>query len=1667
MRRKRGFREKGFTLTEIVVVVGVIVILAAVSIPMVLNFIESGRQMNRDNIARTIYLAAQNRLTEKRITGRLDDFINHAGIDPGGTNTRVFNLLYPEYQDGWRDSGNESYVHFISLPMGYNPAGGSNASANAVLELLRPILTYQEILDNAVVIEFNIRTGVVLSVFYGDSLDAGLEFSYAAGQGYRATTNIRGSRAGYEYARRRSQGFYGVTRTGTLPEGDGELNPDTLSLSIIDSRDDNDHPYRVPSSNILFIRAGIDSAFADTPFRIELNPGGMFVEFTPSELNPMDNFHWALTNGTRLYIEREPFGSGGYSINWILDYVEGDTTGGNFIAQRHSIGDFFDFGPLVSYQARIINLHSPSETLSTPRRNLFFGGGSTNAVKVINSARHLFNIRYSADSVFEQRETIYLNNPSVPGIFSNVTNFTPIFNLSGEFRSTGSFEIRNLVVRTGHDGNAGLFEQIDGKLSGVILRNADIAGGANTGGITGINRGIIQRSGIELAKINGTNNTGGFVGYNGGEISDVYFISVNAYDDSPVTGGGAVGGITGYNSENGIVTLAFYFAPAPVSFTAMYPIVGAGQPAKTTHEAGRTFETTFYLRGHRHHMHRESGRGSWINRNYNFSLDNPKEVRGGGRGLVTNFIDLEWLQFTYHANMSNWWQPTSEFPYPILVGMRTPANWPVGDSPARPDQVTRDDWAISRPPVVSTVGFINSNFDMPLLRPGSDPREEFEIRADGTTSGFRTGAAVGGSRPNGVSPGGPYISSGSWGVYYASTWVQGWNTRPAFPENAEHANHVNRHVFELQRPSPTAISGRARTDHLGGQSGVFAELNADIPGTLYQVAPTGPGQVLYSFFHARRNDNGWNSMNFFLSGKTRNAYGNWEYTSGTTPSIVRPAITPRGNGLSNPRTRNTVVYGSGTTIAGDRPTTGAVVGRQAVPVTRVDFFDPGLCLTCGIEAQSFYNCTNPSHEQRGGIRNAFLIDTWVGNVAGQPRRSLPGQGQGITFWYGGATVPLTSNLTDSASRGHIPLYGVRNIEAARPTTGADDFLLPSRFLNAAQSNIIGYWDVAGDAGQFSEWKQYYGLVTIPPGQNSTEFAFQSNHVTAHEGNLLTGISLESPGLVTINNAVRMRRPDSDILEDVTFVQPGDELDIEMIIENFGEVPVNNINIQNRLYPFNVYIEYVPDSIRFNGGALPAGSTPIVPGPGNNFTAGIQLPPEFTLARGTRVNISFRIRVRDDVLTVVEEERGVSTLLYYFESQAAVSYFDAHFKGFTANNLIPALRELNIKHNASGPVRVFIDPIRLSTHVNSFGRDDLVDGPWLVNLHVENTLHDSPGRLQATGLINIVLPSGFRISQSHPNNLPAGTVFAPSPPNPDYPTRITVRDVNINDDTPYLNFYYTLEYVGVGGSFAYGVPFISSAEFRYIFSGDTRPGEAVMEPVSAMLRFPGRVVGLSIRTTDDSFVFVPPVPPDPRPPDFSYANTFEILQNDHMRKSIFDENYADPDRRVVLLDANQNPVGTNDVGNFHISSEDFTVVLDRTANVVIFTRLNPDFNGRVEFYYFVEFVPERGGGNPPLFNLSSRITKVEIIVPEEVSLYEHEEQIRYIADICPCGYAAVVDDWCVCAYCGRFESPCEFCPARQESDEFVCECHDADDKYDADFSAEREYDGEYTGRESPD
>ncbi len=154
VNRWKNRSRRGFTLMELLIVVGIIAILAGTTIVSVTTLIPSLRQKELDNSAREIFLAAQNRLTMMQATGELDE-MERAG-----------------YAQCSVDNIECSYL------ASYNEAN-----------YLKTTLSSGEF-SGEYIVEFNLETAQVISVFCSDGALSAFQVS-GKGIGYESVSFLR------------------------------------------------------------------------------------------------------------------------------------------------------------------------------------------------------------------------------------------------------------------------------------------------------------------------------------------------------------------------------------------------------------------------------------------------------------------------------------------------------------------------------------------------------------------------------------------------------------------------------------------------------------------------------------------------------------------------------------------------------------------------------------------------------------------------------------------------------------------------------------------------------------------------------------------------------------------------------------------------------------------------------------------------------------------------------------------------------------------------------------------------------------------------------------------------------------------------------------------------------------------------------------------------------------------------------------------------------------------------------------------------------------------------------------------------------------------------------------------------------------------------------------
>lgn len=673
-----------------------------------------------------------------------------------------------------------------------------------------------------------------------------------------------------------------------------------------------------------------------------------------------------------------------------------------------------------------------------------YNGGNRNIDNLtINATANTNGVGLFADNGGIVRN-LTLRNANVRGD-NNVGSVTG--NNNGTLTSiTVQHTAQNIAI-TGVNNVGGISGTNSGTVTNMNVQGVAISGNSNVGGIAGTNTNSVALSGVQQSTVTGSAtsdaNVGGVIGNNSGTVADVYFVSTADITAQPVSNNG--GGIVGSNN-NGTVDRALYLAPAPMATISNVPTIFP--IARTGADEGIT--NSFYLAGSRYSI--DNGR-NYINNSYNHGLNaDGKEIdnRGGGIGVISKFIDLEWLNIRYDAIFEGWDQTKTSYPYPIIANMTLPTGWPVTDSPARPDQADRTDWEEIKSTSNRAIdlGFVNGNFTGAI--------GNYAEFVDANTGGRR--------------------------IYIHMNNVTGWSTRPVNNSNPGDRNNLQNNNFwiELQEPlysstqNSTYVNQYMYTNYEGYKNTSldilkspfrYAELNADVQGTLYQLCKTTPGaQFYYSFYHAtRRSTNSLtdktvetDKMSFYLTGVNDDAL----YADDSKLVLIRPCWSPR-----LPAKRN-----------GDS-NTGAITDYNPAAKYSVNY---GNAHNLSYYKDKFSDWSSDY---------PHLYDVWVRDL-----------GYGITFW--------SSSPVDG-----LPSAGENSSTTITSTNAI--------YANA-KNHIIGYW------GESFGWKHYYGLYTVPAGQTRTEFAYQSNTAKPQNGNYLDGISFKAPSFLSIDKSAKIKDKKEEI-----------------------------------------------------------------------------------------------------------------------------------------------------------------------------------------------------------------------------------------------------------------------------------------------------------------------------------------------------------------------------------------------------------------------------------------------------------------------------------------------------------------------------------------------------------
>ena len=201
-----GQKKKGFTLVELVVVLVSMTVILGIAIPSVLHYMKMAEFRKNEENAKTVYLAAESKLTYYRSSGQWDEFINE--------------VMCVGYDGPFTVCIRMGIIYGMSLDI---VVDGASASNNAVLGLLDGYTYDKSMLDASIAIEIDIESGEVYSAFYGTRC-RGLNYASQDGNGYLTMADRE-----YKSRKDRVLGYYSVEDTVNVVA----LKPTRLKMNTI------------------------------------------------------------------------------------------------------------------------------------------------------------------------------------------------------------------------------------------------------------------------------------------------------------------------------------------------------------------------------------------------------------------------------------------------------------------------------------------------------------------------------------------------------------------------------------------------------------------------------------------------------------------------------------------------------------------------------------------------------------------------------------------------------------------------------------------------------------------------------------------------------------------------------------------------------------------------------------------------------------------------------------------------------------------------------------------------------------------------------------------------------------------------------------------------------------------------------------------------------------------------------------------------------------------------------------------------------------------------------------------------------------------------------------------------------------------------------------------
>ncbi|MCD2492420.1 discoidin domain-containing protein [Lacrimispora sp. NSJ-141] len=511
--RKAGRNSRGgYTLVELIVVIVILLILAGATVFGITRWLSFTDFKRQNEYAQTIFVAAQNQLTEYSENGRLSE-LQAAVSDEAGEYEHVLDVTKLKGMDGepyklsevWPESDKDTtrpnasrYQGEICSLIGTKEdyqnylAGNAGKEMTALYDMLSAYLYDTSILNAAVCVEFTPEDGQVFAVLYSDK-STGFEYN-PDNKAKRNTVDISNRKSDYRKAR--MIGYYGVdtlsraTSTKTEKPSIGEVrlnNEDTLNFSFRLTKvktATQELVYEIAvcakgTKNPLLVFTLDGSRLKNELFKSEVACGVTRYSYDENGKNPtaqkLGDYEipaWVESDGTvRVVLDAADLGATSSLYYDVYEALTGETdTLSPDLSKFKSTYSFRRFGIKAediycTVQGSGVYYKTTAKKQSN-LENAYFGSvrsvsaqDHTVASYAVENGRHLYNIRYMEDYSEEQRE--------VEGYEDLKTADRVIYQLTSDvdwniFAESGSLFETNEYGETGSVSGAGFpsFKQL-------------------------------------------------------------------------------------------------------------------------------------------------------------------------------------------------------------------------------------------------------------------------------------------------------------------------------------------------------------------------------------------------------------------------------------------------------------------------------------------------------------------------------------------------------------------------------------------------------------------------------------------------------------------------------------------------------------------------------------------------------------------------------------------------------------------------------------------------------------------------------------------------------------------------------------------------------------------------------------------------------------------------------------------------------------------------------------------------------------------------------------------------------------------------------------------------------------------------------------------------------